>query len=137
MILTIFGLHDVDFRNVLKNIYHICIGLLPVIYVIYVPVVHLSLGTVIMLFLFLGVLFHGTPVAYVRAFGKAASGAAGIILQFPFYAGIMGIITGVGESGICFGTVIRMRWNTFWISIRIWSLKGRDLCIYSEGIPTT
>lgn len=65
-----------------------------------------DLGTVIMIFLFLGVLFHGTPVAYVRAFGKAASGAAGIILQFPFYAGIMGIITGVGESGICFGTVI-------------------------------
>ena len=65
-----------------------------------------DLGSVIMIFLFLGVLFHGTPVAYVRAFGKAASGAAGIILQFPFYAGIMGIITGVGESGICFGTVI-------------------------------
>lgn len=65
-----------------------------------------DLGAVIMIFLFLGVLFHGTPLAYVRAFGKAASGAAGIILQFPFYAGIMGIITGVGESGICFGTVI-------------------------------
>lgn len=65
-----------------------------------------DLGSVIMIFLFLGILFHGTPVAYVRAFGKAASGAAGIILQFPFYAGIMGIITGVGESGICFGTVI-------------------------------
>lgn len=65
-----------------------------------------DLGSIIMIFLFLGVLFHGTPVAYVRAFGKAASGAAGIILQFPFYAGIMGIITGVGESGICFGTVI-------------------------------
>ncbi|MBP5516423.1 MAG: short-chain fatty acid transporter [Bacteroidales bacterium] len=65
-----------------------------------------DLGSVIMLFLFLGILFHGTPVAYVRAFGKAASGAAGIILQFPFYAGIMGIITGVGESGISFGNVI-------------------------------
>ena len=65
-----------------------------------------DLGSVIMIFLFLGVIFHGTPLAYVRAFGKAASGAAGIILQFPFYAGIMGIITGVGESGICFGTVI-------------------------------
>ena len=65
-----------------------------------------DLGSVIMLFLFLGVLLHGTPLAYVRAFSKAATGAAGIILQFPFYAGIMGIITGVGASGICFGTVI-------------------------------
>ncbi len=65
-----------------------------------------DLGTVIMIFLFLGILLHRTPLAYVRAFGKAASGAAGIILQFPFYAGIMGIITGVGSSGICFGDVI-------------------------------
>ncbi|MBQ8703631.1 MAG: short-chain fatty acid transporter [Bacteroidales bacterium] len=66
----------------------------------------LDLGAVIMIFLSLGLLLHGTPVAYVRAFGKAATGAAGIILQFPFYAGIMGIITGVGASGICMGTVL-------------------------------
>ena len=52
------------------------------------------------------ILFHGTPARYVRAFTKSAGSAAGIILQFPFYAGIMGIITGVGASGICFGTVI-------------------------------
>ena len=66
----------------------------------------LDLGIVIMIFLSLGLMLHGTPLAYVRAFGKAATGASGIILQFPFYAGIMGIITGVGESGICMGTVI-------------------------------
>ena len=66
----------------------------------------LDLGAVIMLFLALGLMLHGTPLAYVRAFGKAASGASGIILQFPFYAGIMGIITGIGASGICMGTVI-------------------------------
>jgi short-chain fatty acids transporter len=65
-----------------------------------------DLGAVIMLFLALGLLLHGTPVAYVRAFGKAATGAAGIILQFPFYAGIMGIITGVGASGISLGNVL-------------------------------
>lgn len=65
-----------------------------------------DLNSVIMLFLFAGIVLHGTPVRYVRAFGKAASGASGILLQFPFYAGIMGIITGVGASGICFGTVI-------------------------------
>lgn len=66
----------------------------------------LDLNSVIMLFLFTGVLLHGSPLRYVRAFTKAATGAAGILLQFPFYAGIMGIITGVGDSGICFGTVI-------------------------------
>ena len=65
-----------------------------------------DLGSVILLFLFLGIILHKTPIAYVRSFAKSVSGAAGILLQFPFYAGIMGIITGVGESGICLGTVV-------------------------------
>ena len=66
----------------------------------------LDLGTVIMIFFSLGLMLHGTPMAYVRAFGKATTGAAGIILQFPLYAGIMGIITGVGESGVSMGNLI-------------------------------
>ncbi len=66
----------------------------------------LDLGGVIMIFLALGLVLHSTPVAYVRAFGKATTGAAGIILQFPFYAGIMGIFTGVGASGISLGGVM-------------------------------
>ena len=66
----------------------------------------LDLGGVIMIFLALGLMLHPTPVEYVRAFGKATTGAAGIILQFPFYAGIMGIITGVGVSGISLGGVM-------------------------------
>ena len=65
-----------------------------------------DLGSVILLFLFLGIVLHKTPIAYVRSFAKSVGGAAGILLQFPFYAGIMGIITGVGESGICLGTVV-------------------------------
>ena len=66
----------------------------------------LDLGGVIMIFLALGLVLHSTPLAYVRAFSKATTGAAGIILQFPFYAGIMGIFTGVGASGISLGEVM-------------------------------
>ena len=66
----------------------------------------LDLGGVIMIFLALGLVLHATPVNYVRAFGKATTGAAGIILQFPFYAGIMGIVTGIGVSGISLGGVM-------------------------------
>lgn len=73
---------------------------------IFVKGAALDINSVILLFLFMGVLLHGTPLAYVHAFGKAAKSAAGILLQFPFYAGIMGIITGVGESGLCFGKII-------------------------------
>lgn len=66
----------------------------------------LELNTVIMLFLFLGIILHKTPIAYVKAFTKSSTSAAGILLQFPFYAGIMGIIMGTGESGICLGNLI-------------------------------
>ena len=48
------------------------------------------------LFLFLGIAFHGSLVAYGRAVSDAARGCAGIILQFPFYAGIMGVLAGTG-----------------------------------------
>lgn len=60
---------------------------------------NLSLDVVNMIFLILGILFHGTPISYVRAIMSAAKGAGGIILQFPFYAGIMGMMTTVGPNG--------------------------------------
>lgn len=65
-----------------------------------------DLNSVNMFFLFIGILLHRTPIAYIRSFNKSAAAAAGIILQFPLYAGIMGIITGAGASGICLGSVI-------------------------------
>lgn len=82
------------------------IGLSYFVIHIFVRKAELDINSVILLFLFLGVLLHGTPLAYVRAFSKSSRSAAGILLQFPFYAGIMGIITGVGESGLCFGNII-------------------------------
>jgi len=60
----------------------------------------LDLNSVIMIFLFLGILFHKTPIAYVNSLNKAAVGSAGILLQFPFYAGIMGIMTGTSAEGV-------------------------------------
>jgi short-chain fatty acids transporter len=45
-----------------------------------------------LLFLFLGILFQGSLIAYVRAVGDGVRGCAGILLQFPFYFGILGIL---------------------------------------------
>ena len=67
---------------------------------------NLDLNIVNMIFLSLGILLHGDLRKYVDAIGDAASGAAGILLQFPFYAGIMGLMvaqnpeTGVSLAGI-------------------------------------
>ena len=56
----------------------------------------LTPDTVNLTMLALGLLLHRTPMNYVRAVERAASGAAGIILQFPLYAGIMGIMAATG-----------------------------------------
>lgn len=58
----------------------------------------LDLNVVNLIFLMLGVLFHGTPIRYVTAFTDAVKGAGGILLQFPFYAGIMGIMVGINPA---------------------------------------
>ena len=44
-------------------------------------------------------LLQGTPADLVRAFANGARTASGVILQFPFYAGIFGVInsTGLGD----------------------------------------
>src|SRR5207344_451507 len=44
-------------------------------------------------FLLLGFLLHGTPARLMRAVQDATPAVWGVILQFPFYAGIAGIIT--------------------------------------------
>ena len=51
-------------------------------------------------FIALGLYLHHTPQAYMEAIRDATEGAAGIILQFPFYAGILGIISGSGLSDL-------------------------------------
>ena len=43
-------------------------------------------------FLFGGILLYGNIANYMVAFKDAVSGTAGIIFQFPLYAGIMGIV---------------------------------------------
>ena len=51
-------------------------------------------------FIALGLTLHGTPQAYMETIREAIDGAAGIVIQFPFYAGILGIISNSGLSDL-------------------------------------
>ena len=73
----------------------------------------LDLNIVNMIFMFLGILLHGNLRKYVDAIGEAASGAAGILLQFPFYAGIIGMMTAKGADGQSLAMII----SNFFVSI--------------------
>ncbi|WP_249690344.1 short-chain fatty acid transporter [Stappia sp. WLB 29] len=57
----------------------------------------LNLNIVNFLFLMLGIVLHGTARNLLDALQEAVKGGAGIVIQFPFYAGIMAIMT---QSGL-------------------------------------
>lgn len=79
------------------------IGLLGVSYVVYYFVqngLNLNINIVNIIFFTLGIILHGTPMSYMRAVQAAIGGTAGILVQFPFYAGIQMMMetSGLGEK---------------------------------------
>jgi short-chain fatty acids transporter len=63
----------------------------------------LNLNIVNFTFLFLGILLHKTPRRYLHSLNNAVKGSAGIILQFPFYSGIMGMMIASGLAATISG----------------------------------
>lgn len=67
-------------------------GLIIVVWYFVTKGFKLNLNIVNFTFMIVGILLHRTPINYVRAIAEGTRGCAGIILQFPFYAGIMGMM---------------------------------------------
>jgi short-chain fatty acids transporter len=61
---------------------------------------HLDINGFIFIVLMLGLLFHWRPIRYVRSFEASARTVGPILLQFPLYGGIMGIMTGTGLAAL-------------------------------------
>jgi len=81
----------------------LAIGLMGVVFAVYYFLSKnggLNLNIVNFIFLMLGVLLHGRPSRFLKAVDSAARGAAGIIIQFPFYAGIMGMMLHSGLAEV-------------------------------------
>ncbi len=57
------------------------------------PLNALNLNILNLMFLLAGFLLHGTPARLMHAVQAATPAVWGVILQFPFYAGIAGVIT--------------------------------------------
>ncbi|MBK5928419.1 short-chain fatty acid transporter [Rhodobaculum claviforme] len=76
------------------------VGVPGLVYLVYYFAVRdggLNLNIVNYLFLMLGIVLHGTARNLLNALQEAVKGGAGIVIQFPFYAGIMAIMT---QSGL-------------------------------------
>ena len=68
----------------------------------------LDLNIVIFIFLVVGLALYLRPYQYLLAFYEATKASAGVLLQFPFYAGIMGMISLSGLGVIMAGWLINI-----------------------------
>lgn len=79
----------------------ILISLLGLTFIIYYFATNgfdLNINLVNFIMLFLGILLHRTPRRFLHSVTNAVKNVGGIIVQFPFYAGIMGMMVASGLS---------------------------------------
>ncbi|PLR79081.1 TIGR00366 family protein [Bacillus sp. V3-13] len=79
------------------------IGALGLVYIVYyfsTKGFKIDINIVNLIFIVLGIILHGTPMSYMRAIKAAATGTAGILAQFPFYAGIQLMMENSGLGGL-------------------------------------
>ncbi len=60
----------------------------------------LNIASMVMLFFILGALFHWTPIRFIRAFTEAAKTAGPLLLQYPLYGGIIGLLGYTSHAGV-------------------------------------
>ena len=76
------------------------IGVMGLVFLAYYFIVNsgsLNLNIVNFAFLIFGIILHGRPSQFLATMQEAIKGAGGIVIQFPFYAGIMAMMI---ESGL-------------------------------------
>ncbi len=104
--------HNDTFADKIENsmIMSMLIGGMGLVYIVYYFAKNgfdLNLNIVNFTFLFVAILLHKTPRRFLDAIIVATKGTSGIILQFPFYAGIMGMMVGKNpETGLSLAGII-------------------------------
>jgi short-chain fatty acids transporter len=82
----------------------------------------LNLDTYNLLFLMLGLMLHWSPMSFTKAASEAAPATTGVLVQFPFYAGIFGMITFSPISKILAGLFLKFSsHDTYPVLVSIYS----------------
>ncbi len=66
----------------------------------------LDINTTILIFLLAGLALQRTPIAYADAIRGAARQTGSMLLQYPIYGGIMGVMTGTGLASVIAKTFV-------------------------------
>lgn len=111
-------------------------SLMGLVYLIYYFIQNgfqLNLNIVNFTFLTLGILFHRTPHHFLQAVTNAVKGAGGIIIQFPFYAGIMGMMTVSGLATVMSEAFISVSNEFTFYCLTFWSAGLVNFFVPSGG----
>jgi len=73
-------------------------GLVFVVYYFLFEAGNLNFNILNFMFLFLGIILHGRPSNFLASANHAIRSITGIVIQYPFYAGIMGMVIGSGMT---------------------------------------
>lgn len=60
----------------------------------------LDIGSMVMLFTILAALLHWTPIRFIRSFTTAAKTSGPLLLQYPLYGGIIGLLAYAPSDGV-------------------------------------
>lgn len=87
-------------NNMLIQMIIVIMGLTFIIQHFYTRGFDLNFNIMIFIFIIVGLALHKTPMRYVIAMKRSSTNISGILFQYPFYAGIMGIMlyTGLGNE---------------------------------------
>ena len=94
------SLSDTLNNSVILQMIIVAMGLTYIIFHFSTKGLDLNFNIMIFIFLILGMYLHKTPSRYVVSMKRSSSNISGILFQYPFYAGIMGIMlyTGLGDK---------------------------------------
>lgn len=87
-------------------IWLICIlGFSYIVFWFYVKGLDIDLDILNLVLIFLALFLHDTPMGFIKSMERSTRAAYGIIVQFPFYAGIQGMLASSGLAAIMFGWI--------------------------------
>jgi len=93
----------------------------------------LTLDTVNLSFLSLGILLHPSPAAVLKASEEASRSLHGVVLQFPLYAGIYGIMKGTALAGLLAKAFIAVASKATYPLVVFWYSAALNYVVPSGG----
>lgn len=93
----------------------------------------LDLNTVILFFILLGLLLHGSLSNFQKSFQKGCLQISGILIQYPLYAGIMGLMTSSGLAQVLTEVLLKKADTTTLSLYSFWSAGLVNLLVPSGG----